>query len=58
MKCLSEEILANDSGQPVPFSCDTYNGYSDRLPIGLKLELATHEAGVQSITAGEKDGGQ
>jgi len=56
MKCLSEETLADDSGKPVPFSCDTYNGFSDRLPIGLMLEVTPHEFDVQPITAEEEEG--
>ncbi len=55
MKCLSEEILANDFGQPIPFSCDTYNGYSDRLPIGLMLEVTPRKSDVQAITAEEQE---
>ncbi len=47
MKCLSKETLTNDFGQPIPFNCDTYNGYSDRLPIGLVLEVTPRKSDMR-----------
>lgn len=38
MHCLAAELLAGRDGHPVPFSCDTFEGFSDRLPVGLSLQ--------------------
>ncbi|MEO2036842.1 MAG: hypothetical protein ABGZ35_32605 [Planctomycetaceae bacterium] len=39
LSCLSAETLAARSGHPMPFDCETYDGFSDRLPVGLTLEI-------------------
>lgn len=41
LQCLANESLTSSGGRPVPFSCDNYEGFSDRLPIGLSLRPAS-----------------
>jgi len=37
--CLSAELLTDEMGHPIPFSCDSGGGFSDRLPVGLTLRI-------------------
>ena len=41
MECLSAKTFTDESGHPIPFSCETYGGFSDRLPVGLTLQIAS-----------------
>ena len=38
-ECLSAELVTDETGRPIPFSCDSREGFSDRLPVGLSLKI-------------------
>ncbi|MCH2211841.1 MAG: hypothetical protein MK110_11095 [Fuerstiella sp.] len=41
LECLSSNAMTDDCGYPISFNSETCEGFSDRLPLGLTLEMTT-----------------
>jgi len=46
LKCLEASTLADSRGIPLSFDCETHSGFSDRLPLGLTLQVQ-HSSGTR-----------
>ena len=55
MNCLAASTLTDELGHPIPFACSNQSGFSDRLPVGLTLQVVPrrHVSATASDMAGQ-----